>query len=121
MQDDLTFAIKRKKGKVKGQIKFESLKIEKRPSLVQYLRQGWKIDVTVCVDFSLSNLEINDYRSLHRVHSNGEMNQYEKALYEVCNVMMPYARNGQFKAYGYAGMPVYMGINTVSRCWNLNG
>ena len=131
MKDDLTFDIKRKKSSilpqekpnysVRGQIRFNSLKIEQRPSLVQYLRQGWKIDVSVCVDFSLSNLEINDYRSLHKVNSNGEMNQYEKALYEVCNVMMPYARNGQFKAYGYAGMPVYMGVNEVSRCWNLNG
>lgn len=81
-----------------------------RPSLVEYLRQEWKIDVSVAVDFSLSNLEINDYRSLHKVNSNGEMNQYEKALFEVCNVMLPYAHEGQFKAYGFAGMPIYTGM-----------
>ena len=62
--------------------------MDMRPSLVEYLRQEWKID------FSLSNLEINDYRSLHKVNSNGEMNQYEKALFEVCNVMLPYAHEG---------------------------
>lgn len=114
-------AIRNTRGKKTGSIRFETLKMDMRPSLVEYLRQGWKIDVNVCVDFSLSNLEINDYRSLHKVNSNGDMNVYEKALFEVCNVMMPYARNGQFKAYGFAGMPVYIGQNTVSRCWNLNG
>ncbi len=49
------------------------------------------------------------------------MNQYEKAIVEVCNVMMPYAYNGQFKAYGFSGMPIYTGVQHVSRCWNLNG
>lgn len=35
--------------------------------------------------------------------------------------MLPYARNGQFKAYGFGGMPIYTGQQNVSRCWNLNG
>ena len=114
-------AIKNSKGKVKGKLRFETLKLDMRPSLVTYLRQGWKIDVSVCVDFSLSNLEITDYRNLHKINSNGDMNQYEKALFEVCNVMMPYAMNGLFKVYGFGGMPIYTGQQTVSRCWNLNG
>jgi hypothetical protein len=90
-----------------------------RPSLVEYLRHGWKLDVSIAIDFSLSNREINDYRSLHRVSD--EMNQYEKAINEVCNVMMPYARNQRFKSYGFSGIPVYIGEDRVSRLWNLNG
>jgi hypothetical protein len=121
MEEDGVLTLTNSRGKKTGQIKFNTLKMDMRPSLVQYLRQGWKIDVSVCVDFSLSNLEINDYRSLHKINSNGDMNQYEKALFEVCNVMLPYARNGQFKVYGFGGMPIYTGQQTVSRCWNLNG
>lgn len=49
------------------------------------------------------------------------MNQYEKAIFEVCNVMMPYTNNGQFKTYGFGGIPVYMGQTKTSRLWNLNG
>ena len=113
--------IKNSNGKKTGELYFNTLKMDMRPSLVSYLREGWKVDVSIAVDFSLSNLEINDYRSLHRVNSNGDMNQYEKALFEVCNVMMPYARNEQFKVYGFGGMPIYTGQQTVSRCWNLNG
>jgi hypothetical protein len=80
-----------------------------RPNLVDYLRQGWKLDISIAIDFSLSNLEISDHKSLHRIHGEGEMNQYEKAIFEVCNVMMPYTNNGQFKTYGFGGIPVYMG------------
>lgn len=35
--------------------------------------------------------------------------------------MMPYARNGQFKAYGFGGQPLYTGTDKVSRLWNING
>jgi hypothetical protein len=95
--------------------------MDMRPSLVEYLGQGWKLDVSIALDFTLSNLEISDYRSLHKISTNGDMNQYEKAIFEVCNVMMPYARNGKFKAFGFGGIPVYMGQKAVSRLWNING
>ena len=51
--------------------------------MVEYLGEGWKLDVSIAIDFSLSNLDISDYRSLHRIPNNGEMNQYEKAINEV--------------------------------------
>jgi len=35
--------------------------------------------------------------------------------------MKPYARNGFFKAYGFGGIPDYIGENKVSRLWNING
>ena len=90
MAPGATLEIKDQKGKVGGTITFNQLVMDMRPSLVDYLRQGWKMDVSIGVDFTLSNMEITDYRSLHRMNQ-GEMNQYEKALFEVCNVMMPYA------------------------------
>jgi hypothetical protein len=109
------------KGKKAGYLQFNQLKMDMRPSLVEYLGQGWKLEVSIALDFTLSNLEISDYRSLHKINQNGDMNQYEKAIFEVCNVMTPYARNGQFKAYGFGGIPIYMGQDKVSRLWNING
>ena len=67
------------------------------------------------------------------------MNSYEKAIFEVCNVMGKYARQknriqetddgeghtpqeGSFNVYGFGGIPHYIGAtNKVSRLWNLNG
>ena len=80
------------------------------------------MNVTIAVDFTLSNLEVTDQRSLHRQLRNGEMNHYEKAIFEVCNVMCKYAQDGAFNVYGFGGIPTYMGAqNKVSRLWNLNG
>jgi hypothetical protein len=66
--------LKNDKGSKTGHINFEQFKIDQRPSLVEYLGEGWKLDVSVAIDFSLSNLDISDYRSLHRINNNGEMN-----------------------------------------------
>ena len=112
--------LKNKQGGAAGFSRFNHLRLDVRPSLVEYLRHGWKMDVSIAIDFSLSNLEINDYQSLHKL-SNIEMNFYEKAIYEVCNIMRPYAKNQQFKTYGFGGIPAYMGMQKTSRLWNLNG
>ena len=96
--------------------------MDMRPSLAEYLQSGWQMNVTIAIDFTLSNREIKDQRSLHRQLKNGEMNQYEKAIFEVCNVMVKYAKGGNFDVYGFGGIPHYMSDkNMVSRLWNLNG
>ena len=110
------------KGQKTGQIAFNQFQMDMRPSLAEYLQSGWQMNVTIAVDFTLSNMEIKDQRSLHRQLKNGEMNSYEKAIFEVCNVMVKYAKGGNFDVYGFGGIPHYMGhMNTVSRLWNLNG
>jgi len=92
MAKDGTLEIFDKKGKLGGYIKFNQLQMDMRSSLVDYLKMGWKLDVSIAIDFTLSNREITDFRSLHKLNQ-GEMNQYEKAIFEVCNVMTPYAKN----------------------------
>jgi len=67
------------------------------------------MQVTIAVDFTLSNLEITDVNSLHRQMQHGAMNQYEKAIFEVCNVMCKYGKDGCFNVYGFGGIPHYMG------------
>jgi len=121
MRPNNMLPLKDAKGKDAGYIKFNQLLMDMRPSLLEYLKQGWTMDVSVGIDFTLSNLEIKDVNSLHRQQANGEMNQYEKAIFEVCNVMKPYAIEEQFQAYGFGGMPHYIGETKVSKLWHLNG
>lgn len=117
--------LKDAKGKVKGSITFNQFQMDMRPSLLEYLKHGWQMNVSIAVDFTLSNLEIKDANSLHRQLRNGEMNQYERAIFEVCNVMCKYALDGCFDVYGFGGIPHYLegqeDTNQVSRLWNLNG
>ena len=95
--------------------------MDMKPSLVEYLTNGWEMQVSIGIDFTLSNLEITDPKSLHRQGKNGDMNQYEKAIFEVCNVLSEYTKDGNFNVYGFGGIPRYMNMERVSRLWNLNG
>ena len=79
------------------------------------------MQVSIAIDFTLSNREINDCRSLHRLHTNSEMNHYEKVIFEVCNVLSPLIKQRKFNAYGFGGIPKYCGDTEVSKLWNLNG
>lgn len=109
------------KGKVTGTLTFNLFDMDMRPSLISYLKSGWNIKCSFGIDFTLSNLEPNDNRSLHKQFENDDMNEYEKAIYEVGNVITPYLQNKMFAAYGFGGVPEYAGINEISSCWNLNG
>ena len=63
------------RNKFAGYLIFEKFSICMRPSLVAYLKQGWCVETSVAIDFTLSNLEITDFKSLHRItHGSSEMN-----------------------------------------------
>ena len=125
MQAGESFTLLNQKGQKTGQLTFNQFEMDMRPSLLEYLKHGWQMDVSIAVDFTLSNLEIRDPRSLHRQNIDGQMNSYEKAIFEVCNVMSKYAIEGCFNVYGFGGIPHYVKSHTndkvVSRLWNLNG
>ena len=109
MLPDKTLVLLDKKKKTRGTICFNQFTMDMKPSLLEYLKDGWQMNVTIAVDFTLSNMEIKDYRSLHRQMKNGEMNAYEKAIFEVCNVMVKYALDDCFNVYGFGGIPHYLG------------
>lgn len=119
MSPDHRLEITDAKGHKTGTIQFNRFELDMRKGLQQYL-EDWRMEVHVGIDFTLSNLEITDFRSLHRQGDTGEMNQYEKAIFEVCNVMMSYARKKKFYTYGFGAKPLYQGIDQIQKCWNLS-
>ena len=52
--------IKDSKGKVTGKLEFKQFDMDMKPSLVEYLTNGWEMQVSIGIDFTLSNLEITD-------------------------------------------------------------
>ena len=123
-EKDMTLKLKDKKGKYAGSLTFNTFDMDMRPSLEEYLTKGkkkWEMQVSIAIDFTLSNGVITDSRSLHRLYHNSEMNHYEKVIFEVCNVLTPYAKGKKFNAYGFGGIPTYLGEKKVSKLWELNG
>lgn len=59
------------------QITFENLNVYVRPQFIEYLRSGWAISLVAAIDYTASNGEPSNPRSLHYL---GQHNQYESAL-----------------------------------------
>ena len=57
-----------------GTFKFNQIVVIQRPSFVEYLRSGWGISLAVAIDFTASNGDPRDHRSLHALSGN---NQYQ--------------------------------------------
>ena len=120
-----------KRNKLMGMLTIDNFKVDMSPSLRHYLKHGWKIDTSIAIDFTLSNRPINELKSKHRQDQirPGDMNHYEKAIYEVGGVLQKFAREGKFTVYGFGGIPRYLGTkqltksdeNELVKCWNLCG
>jgi hypothetical protein len=113
-----------------GTIRFANAEIERHPSLAQFIMGGMQISLNVAIDFTASNGEPQQPKSLHRAPSNGmPPNDYEQAITSVGGIIEGYNREKKFAVYGFGarltgadGMetptqhcfPVYGGDSTVN-------
>ena len=89
----------------------------KNYSFIDYLRGGMQINLSIAIDFTASNLEPNDPKSLHYLSS--YYNQYEMAIKSCGNIIANYDYNKMFATYGFGGK--FYGKNEVDHCFPLNG
>mmetsp|Transcript_23964 Transcript_23964/g.21296 ORF Transcript_23964/g.21296 Transcript_23964/m.21296 type:complete len:100 (+) Transcript_23964:247-546(+) len=75
---------------------FQNFHIEERPSFFEFLQSGWKMNLIVCMDFTASNGEITDPRSLHYLKPTGQLNDYQNAIKQVGNTLELYDYNKQY-------------------------
>lgn len=73
-------------------------------SFVELLKKGLQISLMVAVDFTASNLQPSDPKSLHYV-SGGEPNQYERAMRACGNIIANYDNDKMFPLIGFGGIP----------------
>jgi hypothetical protein len=89
----------------------------KNYSFIDYLRGGMQINLSIAIDFTASNLEPNDPKSLHYLSSYN--NQYEMAIKSCGNIIANYDYNKMFATYGFGGK--FYGQQEVDHCFPLNG
>ena len=82
------------------------------------MKADWQMQLTVAIDYTLSNGEPNDPASLHHA---GPQNQYEAAINLVGGTVVQYDYDKKIPVFGFGGIPKFMGANTVSHCFPLNG
>ena len=89
--------------------------LTKEYTFVDYLKAGVQIGLSIAIDFTGSNGDPKDPRSLHFI-GGAEPNQYERAIYSCGNIMAYYDYDQLFPCYGFGAK---IG-NTPTPLFNLN-
>ncbi len=90
-------------------------RVTKNFTFVDYLKAGVQIGLSVAIDFTGSNGNPNDSKSLHYIRGS-EPNQYETAIYACGHIVAYYDYDQMFPCYGF-GAKVN---NQPTQIFNLN-
>ena len=99
-------------------IRFENLVFHKRHTFLEYIFGGCEIQLSVAIDFTLSNGHPSDRDSLHFLDMN--KNEYLSAIRSVGNILQYYDTDKQIPVLGF-GATVPPSTNRASHCFALNG
>jgi len=142
----VTFTVKSKKGKPAGTIEFKQAVIRhdtspngngqvaftglsasstsqpptpfsRRPSFVDYISGSCEINMSVAIDFTGSNGDPRQPGTLHYIHRDGQLNDYEKAITAIGEIISRYDSDQRYPVYGFgAKMNGYL-----SHCFECGG
>ncbi|TNV81618.1 hypothetical protein FGO68_gene13326 [Halteria grandinella] len=116
-----SFPLINSQGHQTGTIYFKKFIVIPHPSIAEYIRSGWGLNMSVAIDFTASNKEFKNPTSLHRQYQNGKRNDYEEAIIQVGQILEPYAHDRKYALFGFGGIPMFTGASQVSHCFNLTG
>jgi hypothetical protein len=94
---------KAKKPKARGTVSFTKFEIIRNYSFLDYLRGGMQVSLIVCIDFTGSNGDPRDQRSLHYRDPTGQFNQYEQVISSVGSIVAEYDSDQKFPVWGFGG------------------
>jgi hypothetical protein len=111
------FDLTSKKGKPSGKLLVKTVEHLKTFTFLDYIRAGLQLSFTVAIDFTGSNLDIKNHKSLHYL-SKSKKNPYQKAISRIGNVLQSYNIQKYFPVFGFGGIP--KSEKKVSHCFALN-
>lgn len=85
-----------------GSFKVMNISLQQRHNFCDYLRSGIQLNLITAIDFTASNMDPDMLDSLHYVSPSGDsLNQYEKCISAVGNILCPYDSDQLFAVYGF--------------------
>jgi hypothetical protein len=99
-----------------GYICIRQIRVDHKPTFVELLRTGLQLNLAVSVDFTGSNGDPMNPRSLHYINPL-QPNQYSRAIMSVGEILMHYDTDKQVPGFGFGGR---MPDERVSHFFNLN-
>lgn len=97
---------------------FERLSFNKRHTFLEYVFGGCEIQLSVAIDFTLSNGNPANKDSLHYLDLN--RNEYLKAIRSVGDILQYYDSDKKIPAFGF-GACIPPAQSRASHCFALNG
>lgn len=98
---------------------FTQLECKPRASFLEYIFGGCEINLTIAIDFTLSNGHPSKPNSLHYMHDL-KRNEYLKAIQSVGSILQYYDSDKQIPVLGFgATIPPY--TQNANHCFALNG
>lgn len=104
-----------KKNKCAGVIKFLKFDVTKEATFLDYIYTGTELNLLIAIDCTYSNGPIDKKTSLHKLSTDGTLNQYESSILAVGNVLTSYDIDGLIPVYGFGG--VLPGSATTNHCF----
>mmetsp|Transcript_12546 Transcript_12546/g.19324 ORF Transcript_12546/g.19324 Transcript_12546/m.19324 type:complete len:574 (-) Transcript_12546:130-1851(-) len=71
------------------------------PTFADYIGGGCELNVGVAIDFTGSNGDPRKPGTLHYLAKDGTLNDYEKAITSILNILGPYDSNQQYPVWGF--------------------
>lgn len=96
----------------------ENLKVERKHTFLDYIFGGCEVDLSIAIDFTLSNRPPSQYDSLHYFDPN--LNQYLKVIQSVGSILQFYNTDKFINLYGFGGA-VPPNNCRPSHCFAMNG
>jgi hypothetical protein len=90
------------KNAVVGSFRMDEFNMEERYSFYDYLRGGLQLNLITAIDFTASNGDPRDPRSLHYMNPNA-MNSYEACIRAVGEILGQYDSDQLFPVFGFGG------------------
>ena len=98
--------------------KLQGVNFHKRNTFLEYIFGGCEIQLSVAIDFTLSNGDPRERESLH--YFDMKRNEYLNAIKSVGNILQYYDSDKQIPVFGF-GATVPPSVNRASHCFALNG
>lgn len=112
--NNVNYNLKGPNGAVVGKVTITTSKRNIK-RFIDYIYDGMQISMSCAIDFTMSNGDPKDFRSLHYTGS-PEPNQYQQALSASASIVAYYDSDKKFPVYGFGGE-----INGItSHCFNMN-
>ena len=97
---------------------YNNSQLSQQYSFIDYIKNGVQIALSIGIDFTRSNGEVNNPNSLHRIIP-GYLNDYEQAIKSCGLIMAFYDYDQLFPVYGF-GAIIDNNSQNASMCFNIN-